>query len=131
MMTTRELPRAEWHRISEADGGLHVIPETVPENTKIVVVEDADGKIVGSWMLLRTVHVECLWIAPSHRKRGSVFRRLLSQMTASARAWGAKVVLTHSAADDVARLVKNYGGVPIDAQAWVFKLKESLTCPRS
>lgn len=125
-MTTRELPREEWGKIVETDAGRQVLAAVNPDTTKVVVVEDAEGRVVGSWLVLQVAHVECLWIAPEHRGRGSVLRRLLSGMTRAARALGVRGVVTHAVLPEVEDLLASYGGTAIPGRAWTFPLREEV-----
>lgn len=121
-MTIRTLPREEWSKI-DAAAGREILAAGVPDSLQVVVVEDADGKIVGSWMLVQVAHAECLWVAPEHRGRASVFRRLLSGMTRAGRALGVTGLMTHAVDPRVEQLVLGYGGARVPGSAWTFPLK--------
>jgi len=116
-MTLRELPRAEWGRlrgVGEIQGvDLGEVAAAVPADSRILVVEDEDGAIVGTWTVMRYVHVEGLWIAPAHRKRGSVARRLVAGMRQVAREWCVRAVLTGCATGEVQQLLERVGGVEL------------------
>lgn len=123
-MMVRELPRAEWGKIVEADAGRDVLAAADPEHVRVVVVESDDGRVVGSWVLMRVVHVECLWVAPEHRKMGSVLRRLLQGMAALARrAFAARTVVTHATAPEIEDLIASYGGSALPGRAWLLPLR--------
>jgi len=107
-MTARELPRADWHRL--ADTPIAAVCATLPADTRMIVVEDRDGVIVGTWAMIRYVHAEGVWIAPAHQKRGSVAGRLLRAMRDVAHSWGAPVVLTAAVDDEVRSLIAKLGG---------------------
>lgn len=117
-MTPRVLPREEWYRLPDAESA--AIAHQLPPSAQVLVVED-DGQIVGSWMLLLVPHVECLWVAPSHRKRGGVFRRLLAGMRRLA---PATRVVTASVSPEVDALLMRYGAEPLPGTSWVFAFKE-------
>ncbi len=121
-MITRILPPAEWHRLvgTEAES---IVPGLDPVDTRVLVVE-ADGEIVGTWVLLRMVHAECVWIAPAHRKRASVAVRLLTGMGDLARAWGVRSVWTGALTPDVMALIDRIGGVPIPGQHYAIPVAE-------
>jgi hypothetical protein len=78
----RELPPEEWPRLLDLGDGLYaetgVLP--VPAHNRILVIEDPTGGIVAYWGLFTVVHVEPVWIAPAHRQRISVVRRLWEGM---------------------------------------------------
>lgn len=115
-MTTRLLPPEEWHRLAGTEVET-VAPELDPVDTRVIVVED-HGEIVGTWVLLRVVHAECLWIAPSHRGKASVLGRLLAGMRSLAQAWGVRSVVTASLTDEVTGMIMKRGGVPLPGQAF-------------
>lgn len=77
-MTTRVLPPAEWPRLAGTE--LETVWPQLPRDAAVVlVVEDGDA-IIACWALITVRHVEGVWIAPEHRGRASVARRLLSGM---------------------------------------------------
>ena len=119
-MTHRELPRAEWSRLEDT-AQLGPALHAIPPDARIVVVEDATA-IIGTWAVLRYVHVEGLWIAPAHRTRGRVGAHLLAGMEATAQAWGARVVLTAAITDDVRALIRHRGGIPLPGDHFVLPL---------
>lgn len=108
MFSTRILPSHEWPRLHRTPMGQALA--SLPAHTKLVVVEDADGVIVGTWAGMRFVHFEGVWIADAHQKRAAVAGRLLRGMNDVAREWGADVVLTGAETDDVRRLITKLGG---------------------
>lgn len=87
-MTTRELPISEHDRLigSPLEAAIRV------PGVRVVVVEDA-GVIVGCCGLFMPLHVEGLWIDPSHRSKSAVGRRLWRSVQSMASAVGAKAVL--------------------------------------
>ena len=79
MWTTRLLPPDEWDKLKGTE--LETLaPYLNPEHTRIIVVENEVGQIVGCWSLLQFTHAEGLWIAPEHRNGSGVFRRLIIQL---------------------------------------------------
>jgi hypothetical protein len=116
-MVTRDLPRAEWFRLSgigvfEVDLG--ALADVVPADWRVLVVEDDRGAIVGTLALMRHVHVQGLWIAPAHRKRGRVAGYLRTGMDTVAREWGATWLVTGCVTDEVRDLITGpLGGVPL------------------
>ncbi len=120
-MTTRLLPPEEWHRLvgTEAEA---LVPSLRPTHAGVVVVEDADGVIVGTWTLLRVVHAECVWVHPAHRGRGSVAARLLRGMSSLARAWGVDRVVTGACEPAVEALILKLGGQALPGRQFVVSL---------
>lgn len=109
-MTTRLLPRDEWSKLAGTE--LETAWPHLPETAQVVVVEDA-GAIVGCWALFQQVHVEGVWIAPAHRGKASVARRLLAGMRRTAQAMGARTVATGALTDDVRQLLDRLHAVPL------------------
>jgi N-acetylglutamate synthase-like GNAT family acetyltransferase len=120
-VTSRILPPAEWPRLAGTEAEA-LWPHLDPANAQVLVVEQ-DGEIVGTWTLLRIVHVECVWIREDCRGRFGVVKRLLSGMRAAARQWGARTVLTASLTDQVRSLVTSLGGQPLPGEHFVIPLE--------
>ena len=99
-------------------------PHCDPAQTQMVVVE-ADGVIVGTWAVLRTVHVECVWIAEDYRGQFGVVKRLLIGMRAAARRWGARTVLTGAMTDQVRSLIASLGGSQLPGDHYVIPLERA------
>lgn len=110
-MITRLLPPEEWPRLAGTE--LETVwPVLDPIASHVVVVEDA-GEIVGCWALFRQVHVEGLWIAPAHRGKSSVGRRLLATMRSTARAMGARSVATAACRDSVVGMLHKLNAIAL------------------
>jgi hypothetical protein len=73
-LTSRVLPVEEWPKLAAMWPMVH---EVNPEALTVIVVEDGE-EIVGCWGLITLAHAEGLWIAPEHRGKGPVARRLWS-----------------------------------------------------
>jgi len=110
-MTSRVLPPEEWHRLVGTEAEL-IWPHLDPARSHVLAVEH-NGAIVGTWVLMQVLHAECLWIAPSHRGRTSVARRLWTAMQRTARGLGAKAVATAAMTDDVRRLLDHVGATKV------------------
>lgn len=123
-MTTRLLPPEEWHRLPAVIGDL--LPHMVPEDVQVVVIEDATGAIVGTWTAARMVHLEGLWIAPEHRGRPSVARRLYQAGRAAAAQWTAGWAMTGAASDDVRSLLDRVGAVRLPLDTYVLPLRKQV-----
>jgi hypothetical protein len=119
-MITRILPQEEWSRLEGTEAG-EAWPHFNPENTRVIVVEEAD-EIVGVWVMLRTIHAECLWIAPEHRGSFGVPKRLLREMQKIVSAAGSNYVITGSVSDDVTDLITRLGGVPMPCASFVLPI---------
>ena len=101
-----------------------VWPHLDPEQAQVLVVEDDQRAIVGVWVLMRLIHAECVWVAPEHRGRSSVARRLVQFMRERARAWGAKTVLGHPVDPAVGRLIEKLGGTQLPGVPHVIPVDE-------
>src|SRR4029077_20633639 len=88
-VTSRVLPRAEWDRLKGTEA--ETVCPLLPESAQVLVVEDGTA-IAGCWVLLPVLHVECLYVAPEHRKKPSVARRLLAGMRRLVRESGGRGV---------------------------------------
>jgi hypothetical protein len=122
-LTSRVLEPEEWPRLKGTELE-QVWPHLNPEMTRILVVEDDYGVIVGCWALVRVWHVEGLWIDPKHRVKASVGRRLLTGMKRLARAVGAKVLVTASVSEDVTQMILAAGGDSLPGQHFVLPVGE-------
>jgi len=120
-MTARLLPREEWAKLhgTELDAAVPYLPEP----THVVVVEQ-DGQIVGCWALMSYLHVEGLYIAPEHRKRGRVGWRLWQAMRDLVRSQGASVVLTAALSDEVRTLLAHVGATKLPGDHYVLPMGE-------
>lgn len=125
-MTVRTLPREQWSRVRHTPLG-EALP-LLPPDTEVLIVEDEAGAIVGTWAVLRYVHVHGFWIADAHRKRGAVLRRLLQGLRAAAERWGARAVMTSAETSDVAELIRRYGGRKLPGAPFVFPVG-GPSCP--
>jgi hypothetical protein len=109
-MTHRVLPSDEWFRLKGTPLGkeLGKLALKAPGLT-VFVVEDSDGRIVAHWSAFVALHGEQVWVDDQHRKRGVVARHLLAAQAEFASTLGATHYITHSASDEVTRLVKTLG----------------------
>lgn len=106
-MTTRILPAEEWSRVAHTELGPALA--ALPHVATTVFVAEQGEEIVGCWALVTFAHVEGLWIAPSHRKRGRVLLRLWDRLRAIAGERGLGAVFTGAATNDVQRLLEARG----------------------
>ena len=121
MLTTRELPHAEWHRLAGTELE-SVWPTVNPESSAVIVVED-DGQIVGAWMVLTVVHAEGVWIAPSYRNGGAVARRMLRGLRDVLARAGVAGVVTGAKDDMVAGYLGRLGAVPVPGPQYYLPLR--------
>jgi len=120
-MLTRILPPEEWPRLfgTEAEA---VWPHLDSRTSQVLVVEDADGAIVGTWTLMHVLHAECLWIAPEHRGGAAVARRLLAGLREHATQRGATSVATSAISDDVKALLVKLKAEKLDGDHYLMRL---------
>jgi N-acetylglutamate synthase-like GNAT family acetyltransferase len=123
-MTARELPQEEWSRLAPTELA-QVWPLLKPGSTRILVVEDETGTIVGCWALAQILHVEGLWIAPAHRSTGHVARHLLRTMQQWIREQDVSAVVTASMSPDVSNYLQRIGASELPGQAYIWPMKES------
>lgn len=122
-MTSRILSPSEWPKLAGTEAEA-LWPHLDPENAQVLVIEDA-GRIVGTWTVLRMVHVECVWIDPDYRGAFGVVKRLLRGMREIAAAWGAKTVLTSAVTDQVRALITSLKGQPLPGDHFVIPLERA------
>jgi ribosomal protein S18 acetylase RimI-like enzyme len=123
----RVLERSEYGRLAGTE--LEAVAAHLPEAARVLVVED-DGAIVGCWSALPLWHLEGLWIAPEHRGRSSVARRLLAGMRGILRGLGARTALTAAVSDDVADMALRLGGFQLPGRHFVLTIDQEQTSCR-
>lgn len=96
-MTRRLLDRCDYGRL--VGTALEPLIDTLPADTDVIVVEDADGRIVGSAAIFTREHVECPFVAEDHRNHPGVFWLLLQGIRLTARRRGATRIVAGSIAD--------------------------------
>ena len=119
-MTSRVLPRAEWDRLKGTEA--ETVWPLLPESAQVLVVEDGTA-IAGCWVLLPVLHVECLYVAPEHRKKPSVARRLLAGMRRLVRDSGGRGVVTAATSDDVRDLLTHIGATKVPGDHYVMSFE--------
>lgn len=77
------------------------------ERTWVIVVEDDTGAIVGCWALFTVCHAEGLWIAPAHRGKASVGRRLWRRVWDVVRGTGSRSFVTAAIDPQIHALLSN------------------------
>lgn len=126
-VTTRVLPREEYDRLAGTE--LETVAPHLPESARVIVVEQGDA-IVGCWAVFPVTHVEGLWIAPSHRGKSAVARKLLAQMVLTAREMGAQVVNTASVSEDVTEMLDRLGAVELIGKHFALRIGAHHPCPQ-
>lgn len=115
-MTTRLLPRSEWRRLAGTEA--ETVWPHLPHTAQVLVVEDGE-QIAGCWVLMPVWHVECLYVAPEHRGKASVARRLLVGMKRLVRDVGARGVMTAATSDAVRALLAHVGAEKVPGDHYV------------
>lgn len=108
-MTTRILPPHEWPVLANTELG-SMLEQMAPTAATVFVAEDGEA-IVGAWALITIAHVEGLWIAPEHRKRGRVLLRLWTRLLELAAARGISTVWTGTMTPDVTHMLEARGAL--------------------
>jgi ribosomal protein S18 acetylase RimI-like enzyme len=122
---TRILPHDEWQRIAWTEAA-PAWASLDPARNTVIVTED-DGVIVGCVVLMQTLHAEFLWIAPEHRGRTAVARRLLSRLVTEAKAWGARTVLGSAMSFQMQDILGRLGR-QLPGEHYVMNLQEMPSC---
>jgi hypothetical protein len=111
-MKTRILPREEYPRLDGTE--LEALWSKLPQGAHVLVVEDKDGKIVGTWCAYTLVHAEGVWVAEEHRAKAAVARSLMQGMAIVIReAFNAAGFMTGSMDNDVAKMLLALGAIEI------------------
>ena len=115
MLTARELPPDEWWRLDGTELGKtwRLLPT---DKATVVVVENEDGQIVGTWSVMLIVHTEGLGVAPPYQSRGRVARLLLREGAKVVRRLGASQFVTGAATMEMVNYLDRLGGVEIPAR---------------
>ncbi len=119
-MTTRMLPIEEWSKLIGTEAET-VWPLLDPARASVLVVED-EGAIVGTWIFMTVLHAECLWIAPSHRRKASVGRRLWQGLKRYVRQEGIPVVATAAASDEIRALLEHAGAEKVPGDHYSMRI---------
>lgn len=120
-MTTRTLPSSEWSKLVGTE--LEPLAAVVdPSRMTVVVVEDDEGAVIGCWGLLTFLHAEGVWVAPQHRLKGSVARRLMTGMRQAVRDGGERMVITGSMSPEMDALIQHAGGYEIPCKHYALSM---------
>lgn len=122
-LTSRILPPAEWPRLAGTE--LETVWPTFDQSlAQVVVVEDRRGAIVACWSLLPMLHVEGLWVAPSHRQKAGALLKVWGAMTAAAQQRGCAAVMTSSTSPLVSSMLARRCAVPLPGEMFVLPLAD-------
>lgn len=119
MLQTRVLAPSEYPRLQGTE--MEAIWPYLPDDAQVIVVEESGEsthppKIVGTWALYRLMHCEGVWIAPEHRGKAGVARRLVSEMFRIAKAEGARAVNTAALSSEVSGMLEALGGIELQGR---------------
>lgn len=109
-MKARVLPPEEWSKLERT--GVKVVTGLHPKDQHVVVVEDAEGKVIACMTVLRATHLEGAWIDPEHRNAG-VTRRLMGLSWAIAGALGTEWMFAGAADERMRDILGRLGGVKV------------------
>jgi len=119
-MTVRFLPRDEWTKLA----GTPWADLQPAEMGQLLVVEDGDGQIIGTWAVVALPHLEGFWVHPDHQGKAAVVKLLLSTMFGHLGAAGVTSVLTHAPAAHVDAFLVRLGGTPIPGRAFTLPIPQ-------
>ncbi len=119
-MTRRILAREDYGRLV----GTYLEPliDALPADADVIVVEDADGQIVGCSSIFSRDHVECTWIAEDHRSHPGVFWQLFQGIKTTARRRGTDRLVTGSIDDRMTEFLLKMHATPLQGQQFVWPL---------
>lgn len=118
----RRLPPDEWGRLREFGPFQHagVLPD--PAHAIVVVLEDTDGEIVGSWMAKDTVLLEALYLNMNFRHHAPAAKALLMGMIKELQEGGVSEAITVIQDAAVARLAPKAGFTPVPGGGTLYLL---------
>lgn len=124
-MTARFLPPSEWHRLSKAPIG-EAAEQMSPDQAEVLVIEDEQGEIVGTWADVLMLHLEGFWVDPAHREKAAVARALLRAMFDHLRENGVKVALTAAPGPKVESILLRLGAQPLDVKPFILPVPDEF-----
>lgn len=126
-MTSRVLQANEWPEKLAGTELEAVWPHLDPDQTRVLVVEDESGTVIGTWALFPMYQVEGLYIDPAHRGKGAVAKRLMDHMAALTSIKGIRRVETGALTDQVRRFLARLGAEEVPGARYVIPT-ENLSC---
>ena len=124
LIKRRFLQPEEWERLIGTEAET-VWPHLDSRTAQVLVVEDPDGRIIGTWTFIQMLHAECVWIAPDHRGNAGVVRQLLTGLRDTAKARNLQVVATSAVTDEVKALLEHLGATKLEGDHYVMR----MPCP--
>lgn len=103
----RVLPAAEWGKL--VGRVPYDLAAQHPDHTIVVVVEDAEGLVVASWLALNIVHLEGLYVAPEGRGHPAIAKTLVLGMTEQLKLANIPAVVTIVQDDAVREMADKLG----------------------
>lgn len=119
MLRSRELPEAEWPKL--ASSYLCEVWHILPSDARVIVVEE-NGAIVGTCVLLTTIHAEGLGVAPDHRRGGAVLRMLLRRVSQTVADLGKETMICGAMTNEMEGYLRRWGGCPPPAKLFAMPL---------
>lgn len=104
MKITRILPKEEYSKLIGTE--LELVWKDLPAESKILVVEEYE-KIIGTWAVIPYTHVECVWVHPDYRGKGTVLKKLVPAMFKLLRKLNISHVLTSALSEEVELILRN------------------------
>lgn len=124
-MTHRILLPSEYARL--AGMTLDVLLPHLPADACVLVVEDADGRVVACTSFFPMWHLEGTEIHQDYRHHPSVVRHLLTGIRETARDLGADRILTAATDDDIRGYLERLHAEPLpDATHYVWPLGQEF-----
>ena len=120
-MTTRLLRADEWPLV--AASGLPALLAWCPPDSASVVAVEQGGQIVGCCAVLHLPHLEGVWIAPAHRGKAAVMRRLVAATFTEARR-GCGWAFAGAASDAMHRVLRHLRGRALPLSLYVIPVGE-------
>lgn len=111
----RILPPDEFHKLQ----GLPLYDTVAGTGSLVIVVEDPEGTIVGTWAALWTLHLEGLYVRPESRHIAPVAIRLYDTMFQTLQQLDIQQVLTVTQDDIVGGMTEKIGGQKVAGDLWV------------
>lgn len=118
VLRARLLSVAEWPAKLAGTELEAVWPHLDPLRAIVLAVEDGD-RLVACWALFAQWHVEGLWIAPEHRGKGGVARRLWRLLKQTAARLGIRTVATAACSDEIRTLLAHAGAAQLPGDHYV------------
>ena len=120
-MTARVLAPEEW--AAKLVGTSLAQAAYDPAEAFVLVVENAEGEVVGCWSAVNTVHVEGIWERPDHRGHAGVGRALLVGMVQELQARGVREVLTNADTPEIEAMLQKVGAIRLPGTCWLLKVR--------